>query len=112
MTLTVAAIVNKARPVLDRFVRWYRAQGAARIGPCIGNPAEQRGTATPGPCFRRQLPRDQVLNVCGGDSARFRRRFGLVGHADGKAFHRAGQTGSRRRGGALDLPADVAGWLA
>lgn len=62
MTLTVAALVNKARPVLDRFVRWYRAQGAARIGPRFGN--------------------------------------------------RAGQTGNRRRGGALDLPTDVAGWLA
>lgn len=186
MGFVVAAIVNEPGPVLDRFVRWYRAQGAQEVWLFFDDPgcpdlprfaamegvtatactaefwnglglspearftrrqnavltwayekigsgwflnvdadelmyfadtslaarlkavpaevrtirvatAELVGADIPEQLFRLQLPRGQVTDVYGADADLFRRRFGLIGHADGKSFHRAGQQGIRLR---------------
>lgn len=47
--------------------------------------------------FRLPLPRAAADGIYGADAYLFRRRFGLIGHADGKSFHRAGQAGIRLR---------------
>lgn len=47
--------------------------------------------------FRLPISRTLVNEVFGDQAPLFRPRFGLVGHADGKSFHRANQTGIRLR---------------
>ncbi len=47
--------------------------------------------------FRLPIPRATVNAIYGDDAALFRPRFGLVGHADGKSFHRAGRPDIRLR---------------
>lgn len=49
------------------------------------------------PVFRLPISREQVNAIYGDDADLFRPRLGLIGHADGKSFHRAGQTGIRLR---------------
>jgi hypothetical protein len=185
MSFVVAAIVDEPSEVLDRFVRWYLAQGARRVDLYFDNPdhaAISRFAAMPGvnvtactPAFwasigiaadarftRRQnavltqayhalpdgwllnvdadelmyvrgatladwlaarqdaqtiriataehvqsntdeqlfrlpLPRQVVSEIYGNEADLFRRRFGLIGHADGKSFHRAGRADLRLR---------------
>jgi hypothetical protein len=185
MGFVVAAIVNEPFAVLDRFVRWYLAQGASRVDlyfddpehaeiaqfaalpcvrvtPCtaafwssIGIAAEARFTRRQNAVltqayhglrdgwllnvdadelmyvagttladwlaaredaqtirvttaehvlggeaellFRLPIPRDAVNDVYGAEADLFRRRFGLIGHADGKSFHRAGRIDLRLR---------------
>jgi hypothetical protein len=179
MGFVVAAIVNEPLAVLERFVRWYLAQGATRVDLYFDDPAHgeiarlaalPRVSATP--CtpefwrsiglspearftrrqnavlthayhaladgwllnvdadelmyvagttladwlatrddaqtirvataehvlgggyeqiFRLPIPRAAVNAVYGDEADLFRRRFGLIGHADGKSFHRAGR---------------------
>jgi hypothetical protein len=45
--------------------------------------------------FRLPIPRETVNEIYGDDADLFRGRFGLVGHSDGKSFHRAGLSGAR-----------------
>jgi hypothetical protein len=59
--------------------------------------AELVGADVPEQMFRIQIPRDRVSAVYGDAADLFRRRFGLIGHADGKSFHRTGQAGIRLR---------------
>lgn len=59
--------------------------------------AEQVHLADGGEAFRLPIPRDVVSCVYGDSAQLFRPRAGLLGHADGKAFHRAGQKGIRLR---------------
>lgn len=185
MSFVVAAIVDEPRVVLDRFVRWYLAQGARRIDLYFDNPnhnatshfatipevtvtactpafwasigiaadarftrrqnavltqayhalpegwllnvdadelmyvqgatlaewlatrqdaqtiriatAEHVQSSTGEQLFRLPLPRKVVGAIYGDDADLFRRRFGLIGHADGKSFHRAGRADLRLR---------------
>lgn len=50
-----------------------------------------------GTWFRVPMPRQDLNQIYGEDADLFRLRRGLVGHADGKSFHRRGQTGIRLR---------------
>lgn len=49
------------------------------------------------PCFRLPIDRREVNAVYGDLSDLFRRRLGLIGHADGKSFHRTGMSDIRLR---------------
>lgn len=185
MSFVVAAIVNEPAAVLDRFLRWYLAQGAARIELYFDNPrhpdmariaalprvkvtpctpefwaslglaadarftrrqnavltqaylalaegwllnvdadelmyvaggrldhwlaarqdaqtirvatAEHLHSHAPEQIFRLPLPRPLVNAIYADEADLFRRRFGLIGHADGKSFHRAGRADLRLR---------------
>jgi hypothetical protein len=186
MGFTVAAIVNESGPVIDRFLRWYLAQGASAVWLFFDDPAspnmdrlasaagvtvtpctpefwhglglspdvrftrrqnaaltwaygqvqdgwllnvdadelmyfpgttlaarletvaaedrtirvasaELVGADVPEQMFRIQVPRERIGAVYADAADLFRRRFGLIGHADGKSFHRAGQPGIRLR---------------
>lgn len=186
MGFVVAAIVSEPAAVLDRFVRWYLAQGAEAVWLFFDNPAceaisgfvgrkgvrvircdesfwsslglssevrftrrqnaaltwaygqvgsswllnvdadelmyfpgmtlarrlesvpaeictvrvasaELVGAEVKEQVFRLQLPRSKVAGIYGENGDLFRRRFGLIGHADGKSFHRTGQPGVRLR---------------
>lgn len=59
--------------------------------------AEQVHLSGGGEAFRLPVARDVVARVYGESAELFRPRSGLLGHADGKAFHRAGQSGIRLR---------------
>lgn len=59
--------------------------------------AELVGAEVPEQVFRLQIPRGKVTALYGENADLFRRRFGLIGHADGKSFHRTGQPGLRLR---------------
>lgn len=59
--------------------------------------AEQVHLSDGSEAFRLPIPRDVVTRVYGESAHLFRPRYGLLGHADGKAFHRAGQNGIRLR---------------
>ncbi len=50
-----------------------------------------------GQLFRLPIPRAAVNAIYGAEADLFRRRFGLIGHADGKSFHRAGRADLRLR---------------
>lgn len=47
--------------------------------------------------FRLPIPRNKVNEIFDGNADLFRRRFGLIGHADGKSFHRSGRSDIRLR---------------
>jgi hypothetical protein len=47
--------------------------------------------------FRLPIPRPIVGEIYRDEADLFRRRFGLIGHADGKSFHRAGRADLRLR---------------
>lgn len=47
--------------------------------------------------FRLPIERKIVNDIYGSDSELFRRRLGLIGHADGKSFHRSGMSNVRLR---------------
>ena len=59
--------------------------------------AEQIHTAGPQQLFRLQIAKAEVNEIYGAESDLFRRRYGLIGHADGKSFHRAGRSDLRLR---------------
>lgn len=59
--------------------------------------AEMVAAEAPGIVVRLQMPRATVNAIHGEMAGLFRPRFGLIGHADGKSFHRAGQPGIRLR---------------
>lgn len=59
--------------------------------------AEQVHLADEGEAFRLPIPKEVVSRVYGDIAPFFRTRSGLLGHADGKAFHRAGQQGIHLR---------------
>ena len=50
-----------------------------------------------GRLFRLPIPRKTVNAIYGAEADLFRRRHGLIGHADGKSFHRAGRADLRLR---------------
>jgi hypothetical protein len=52
--------------------------------------AEQVGLPNGGEAFRLPIDRHLVNEIYGAEAALFRPRFGLVGHPEGKSFHRAG----------------------
>jgi hypothetical protein len=52
--------------------------------------AEQVTLADGGEAFRMPIERREVDRIYGADAPLFRPRFGLVGHPEGKSFHRAG----------------------
>jgi hypothetical protein len=59
--------------------------------------AELVDTGGDGRVFRLPVSRAAVNEIYGTDADIFRPRFGLVGHADGKSFHRAGRSDLRLR---------------
>ena len=59
--------------------------------------AEQVFLSDGSQAFRLPIPRATVNAIYGEDAPLFRPRFGLVGHADGKSFHRAGRPDIRLR---------------
>jgi hypothetical protein len=59
--------------------------------------AESVALAEGGTALRLPVPRKVVNRVYGAEADLFRRREGLVGHAEGKSFHRAGLPGVRIR---------------
>jgi hypothetical protein len=56
-------------------------------------PAEEVWLADGAQAFRVPLARPAVSRVYGDQARLLRRRLGLVGHTQGKSFHRAGQAG-------------------
>lgn len=60
-------------------------------------PAEYALTGGDGATFRLPISRRTVNEVYGDHADIFRKRLGLIGHATGKAAHRAGQTDIRLR---------------
>jgi hypothetical protein len=59
--------------------------------------AEQVLTEGPAQLFRLQIAKPEVNAIYGAEADLFRRRYGLIGHADGKSFHRAGRRDLRLR---------------
>lgn len=59
--------------------------------------AEQVHSPLPDQVFRLPIKRGAVNAIYGEEADLFRRRFGLIGHADGKSFHRAGRPDLRLR---------------
>ena len=59
--------------------------------------AEQVHAGGPEQVFRLQIPKAEVNAIYGAEADLFRRRYGLIGHADGKSFHRAGRAYLRLR---------------
>ncbi|AHM04401.1 hypothetical protein roselon_02050 [Roseibacterium elongatum DSM 19469] len=75
------------------------ADATARFSPAIASvrvaSAEQVFLQDGGEALRLPISRQAVNEIYGQDAELFRPRLGLVGHAEGKSFHRAGLDGAR-----------------